>query len=153
MLVEQLRYSAWATKRVLESTASVPPEEYRRDLYSILSHIYQADSIWFDRLVGRPTSNLAAYEAPVEHSALADRWMAVHDRYIAWAQSLDADRVVAYRNIKGEAFESPVWQIVLHVVNHATYHRGQVTTMLRQLGRTPVSTDLIAYYRSEAAHA
>ncbi len=46
---------------------------------------------------------------------------------------IDWDRIVAYRNIKGERFESPVWQIVLHVVNHASYHRGQVTTMLRQL--------------------
>jgi len=61
--------------------------------------------------------------------------------------------VVAYKNIKGEPFQSPVWQIVLHIVNHASYHRGQITTMLRQLGHTPVPTDLIAFYRREAAHA
>jgi uncharacterized damage-inducible protein DinB len=164
VLVIQLRYSAWATKRVLESTASIPQEEFIRDLgnskfnetenagglYGTLSHIYQADAIWFDRLMGNPTSNLSAYDAPVEHAALSKLWLAVHDRYISWAEKLDAadwDRVVTYKNFKGEPFQTPVWQIVLHVVNHATHHRGQVVTMLRQLGRTPTSIDLILYYR------
>jgi uncharacterized damage-inducible protein DinB len=47
----------------------------------------------------------------------------------------------------GTPFESPVWQIVSHVVNHATLHRGQVVAMLRQLGAKPPATDLIFYYR------
>ena len=49
---------------------------------------------------------------------------------------------------KGDPFETPLWQIVLHVVNHATLHRGQVMAMLRQLGIPPPPTDLISYYRS-----
>jgi len=56
--------------------------------------------------------------------------------------------VVAYYNTKGEALQQPIWQIVLHIVNHASYHRGQITTLLRQVGRTPTGTDLITYYRS-----
>ena len=53
----------------------------------------------------------------------------------------------------GKQYESPVWQIVLHVVNHATLHRGQVVAMLRQLGMTPPGTDLIYYYRELEARA
>ena len=59
----------------------------------------------------------------------------------------DLDRVVDYRNLKGEAYSNVLWQLLRHMVNHSSYHRGQVTTMLRQLGHTPVATDLVLYYR------
>ena len=150
----QLRYSAWATARVLESTTALSAEEQGRDLGNsyggvkgTLTHIYQADAIWFDRLMGAPTGDLSKYEPGADFS----EWAQLHDRYVKWAEGLnptDWDRIVSYRNVKGDAFETPVWQIVLHVVNHASYHRGQITTLLRQLGRAPVGTDLIAYYRS-----
>ena len=51
-----------------------------------------------------------------------------------------------YRNLRGEFYSYPLWQQLAHVVNHSTYHRGQVTTMLRQLGAAAVSTDLLLYY-------
>ena len=100
--------------------------------------------------MGKPTGDLSVYDPPPELAALSKRWLALLDTYVAWAEKLEPagwDRIVPYRNIKGESFKSPVWQIVLHVVNHASYHRGQITTMLRQLGHTPVGTDLITYYR------
>jgi uncharacterized damage-inducible protein DinB len=165
-LVIQLRYSAWATQRILDLTASIPREELFRDLgnskfnetanagglYGTLSHIYQADSIWFDRLIGTPTTDLSVYDPPPEHAALAATWLAVHDRYIAWSESSVWGSVVAYHDTKRNPYTTPVWQIVLHIVNHATYHRGQIITMLKQLGRPVIGTDLIAYYR-EAARA
>jgi uncharacterized damage-inducible protein DinB len=156
-LVLQLRYSAWATRRVLESTAALIPAELSRDLgnsyggvHGTLKHIYQADSIWFDRLMGAPTSDLSKYEP----SSGFSEWIPLLDGYVKWAEQLNAadwDRIVSYRNVKGESLQTPVWQIVLHLVNHASYHRGQVTTLLRQIGRAPVGTDLIAYYRSLSA--
>ncbi|MGH7465840.1 MAG: DinB family protein, partial [Longimicrobiales bacterium] len=56
--------------------------------------------------------------------------------------------VIEYRSMAGAAYHSALWQMLRHVVNHSTYHRGQVTTMLRQLGRAAPSTDLIHYYRT-----
>ena len=97
--------------------------------------------------MGAATSNLAKYTPAPDFSD----WPLLLDRYVTWAEALDPaawDRVVAYHNTKGEPFQTPVWQIVLHVVNHASYHRGQITTLLRQLGHTPAGTDLVAYYRS-----
>jgi len=55
---------------------------------------------------------------------------------------------ISYRDMKGHPWVSPVWQIVLHVVNHGTHHRGQVAGFLRSMGKTPPVLDLIAYYRS-----
>jgi uncharacterized damage-inducible protein DinB len=58
-------------------------------------------------------------------------------------------RSFEYKMFNGQPTASPFWQMLQHVVNHASYHRGQVTTMLRQLGEKPAkSMDMIAYYRS-----
>src|SRR5882672_1318717 len=119
-LVLQLRYSAWATRRVLESIAALNPEELQRDLgnsyggvHGSLTHIFQADSVWFDRLMGAPTVPLSKYTPKADFSD----WTPLLDRYVSWAEGLTAaqwDRVVAHRNVKGEASQQPVWQIVLH---------------------------------------
>jgi len=55
--------------------------------------------------------------------------------------------MVAYRTFDGSSHEQSLGDLLRHVVNHATYHRGQLATMLRQLGRTPPATDLVRYYR------
>ena len=157
-LVLQVRYSAWATRRVLESASSLNAEELHRDLgssyggiYGTLAHIFQGDSIWFHRLEGVSTSSLAKYAPDADFAAFSRQWLAVLDRWVSWAEALDGagwDRIVPYRNTKGEPDSQPAWRIALHVVNHASYHRGQITTMLRQVGREPIGTDLMAYYRS-----
>jgi uncharacterized damage-inducible protein DinB len=158
-LILQLRFSAWASRRVLESTAALSAEERHRNLgssfgsvYDTLEHIYQADAIWWDRLMGVPTGDLSKYDPSPDLS----EWLPLLDRYIEWAKGLkvtDWDRIVAFRFVSGDAGQQPVWQIVLHVVNHASYHRGQIATMLRQLGHKPAGTDLIMFYRSLAAAA
>src|SRR5258708_36167747 len=139
-LVLQLRYSAWATRRVLDSVTALSPEELSGVLASsyggargTLEHIYQADAIWFDRLMGVPTSDLSKYKPSVNFS----EWAPLLDGYVKWAEGLAPagwDRIVSYRNVKGEDFQTPVCQIGLHLVNHASYHRGEITTMLHQIG-------------------
>ena len=57
-------------------------------------------------------------------------------------------RKIAYRDLKGNPWETPLWQIVMHMVNHGTHHRGQVAGFLRTMGHTPPPLDLIAYYRT-----
>ena len=73
----------------------------------------------------------------------------------AFVGGLDAagvERVIEYRLLSGQPGANRTWHLVQHLVNHATYHRGQVTTMLRQLGATPpASLDLVTYYRELGA--
>ncbi len=71
--------------------------------------------------------------------------------WLDWAGSLTAEEwpePFTFLNSKGVKSTLPTWQIVLHVVNHGSYHRGQVATLLRQSGFTPPGTDLIMFYRS-----
>ena len=62
-------------------------------------------------------------------------------------------RVYEYKTTEGVPYASPAWQMLQHVVNHGTYHRGQIATMLRQLGNKSQSTDMIVFYRQRAAQA
>ena len=79
---------------------------------------------------------------------------ALHERWRVWAADVTDDRagsIISYRDMKGNAWETPIWQIVLHVVNHGTHHRGQAAGFLRSLGHTPPPLDEIAYFREQAA--
>jgi uncharacterized damage-inducible protein DinB len=85
---------------------------------------------------------------------LATEWREIQGRLLAIGQSLEAgdvETIINYRNLAGQPFSTPVWQVILHVVNHGTHHRGQVVTMLRQLGQTPNNIDLVRFHRTNAA--
>jgi uncharacterized damage-inducible protein DinB len=74
-------------------------------------------------------------------------------KMLAWGEGLTEDdwrRELSYKTLAGVPIVSPLWQMVLHVVNHGTHHRGQITHMLRQLGLRPVNMDLIGFYRRMA---
>jgi uncharacterized damage-inducible protein DinB len=70
---------------------------------------------------------------------------------VVWADGLsenDWAREMSYTTLAGVPYRTPLWQMVLHVVNHGSHHRGQITNMLRQLGVKPANLDLIAFYRN-----
>ena len=102
----------------------------------------------------RPASRqLADYEAPGCNYDLQKVWTEMLAELVTWAERLaDKDwlREVSYRTMAGTPYVTPLWQIVLHVVNHGSHHRGQITNMLRQLGIKPANLDLIGFYRSMA---
>lgn len=159
-LIHHVRYNRWATGRTLEAVRSLTPEQFSKELggsYSggvrgTLTHIYQADQVWFARLMGTPTGPLSEFQ-PAALEGWEREWLALLDRYVAWGEGLaenDWTRVIDYRDSRGTPYQSPIWQILLHLTNHDSYHRGQVATLLRQLGQAALGTDLILYYRGLA---
>jgi len=157
--VTHLRYHQWATGQVLEETVPLPADQLVKPLggsfanvYDTLVHMYQADCIWLDRLNGEPTGKLGDYEASGCTYELQDAWTALLAKMVAWAEELSENdwlREMSYRTLAGVPYETPLWQMVLHIVNHGTHHRGQITNMLRQLGVKPVNLDLIGFYRTK----
>jgi uncharacterized damage-inducible protein DinB len=150
-MAAHLRYSAWATKRLLDFAAAVPSEHVAQEIANshggilkTFQHIYYADRVWLSRMQGAPTA-FADPEPGPSLAELNERWFPILKRFEAWAAVQDPGRIVDYKNLKGDAFSRSVQQIVLHVVNHGTYHRGQIAAMLRQLGHVPPYTDLIYY--------
>jgi len=157
--LHHVRFNRWATARTLDSVRPLSPEELDRPiggsygtLRATVGHIYMADSIWWDRLQGRP-ADLSRYEPPADRAAWEEQWLALLDQYIEYAQAADWNQTIAYQDTKGNPYRNPVWQTLLHLTNHDSFHRGQVSNMLRQLGHTPTPQDLIMYYRSLDAQA
>ncbi|HUA85654.1 MAG TPA: DinB family protein [Bryobacteraceae bacterium] len=144
-----LRYSGWASRRLLDAALQLPAEQIERDLkvshkgvLETLNHIHWADRVWLYRVLGQPMDE--------PDGSIEVAWPQIQRGWEEWSDSpaaADLERVISYKDMKGHAHQSALWQIVLHLVNHATLHRGQVMAMMRQLGVAPPPTDLIFYYR------
>lgn len=155
----QLDYSAWASLRLMDAATKLSPEELNRDfktadktVLDTLVHVYAADRVWLARVRGE---SRATFVDPEDRdlTLLQTEWPALHERWKVWLRDQTGDaaaRVVSYRDMKGNPYSQPLWQILLHLVNHGTHHRGQVSGFLRSMGYPPPALDLIAYYRTMA---
>jgi uncharacterized damage-inducible protein DinB len=158
-----LDYTVWANHRVMRVAATISIDDFKRDLGNshggvrgTLTHMMSAEWIWLERWKGvSPQRHLDEGEFP-DLLALRERWSVVEEHRVSWLRSLD-DRApaadVAYQTMDGRAFHSPLWALVQHVANHATYHRGQVLTLLRLVGAKPVNTDMVLWDRERPERA
>jgi uncharacterized damage-inducible protein DinB len=156
-----LDYHYWARDRALDAAAALTPEQFTRDLGSsfksvrdTLAHTFAAEWAWHSRWQGiSPTALLPADEFP-DVDTLRARWMEQEQKVRSFVKNegdAGITRVIEFKLLSGQPGAAALWQMVQHMVNHASYHRGQVTTMLRQLGAAPAkSMDMIAFYRERA---
>jgi uncharacterized damage-inducible protein DinB len=157
-LQTMLDYHYWARDRLLAALETLTPEQYTRDMGNsfksirdTVTHIYAAEWAWYERWQERSPTALLPADAFPDLASLRRTWSEHEARMRAFVAELGeggADRIIEYKLLSGHAGASPIWQMLQHVVNHASYHRGQVTTMLRQIGAAPAKPmDMIAYYR------
>jgi len=149
-------YNRWADRRILVMAGILTNEDFIRPMGNSFSsvrdtlvHILGAEWIWLERWQGRsPNALLDAASFPSVQS-LESRWETVEQDQTQFIEALTPQRLVeelAYVNLRRQRYSYPLWQQMVHVVNHSSYHRGQITTLLRQLGAEAVSTDLLVYY-------
>jgi uncharacterized damage-inducible protein DinB len=156
-------YNSWANHRSLDACASLSDEQFTRDLGSsfrsvrdTLAHICGAEWLWLERWHGRSHSSIPPASDFTNLESLRRRWDEIERNLLDYVASLtpeEVQRVVQHKTTQGVPQSAPLWQMLQHLVNHGTYHRGQVATMLRQLGAKPISTDLIFFYRERATKA
>lgn len=153
-----LDYHYWARDRMLDAVAPLTADLLTRDLggsfpsiRDTVAHVYAAEWAWYSRWQGESPSGPLPLDQFADVPAIRLAWRDLEARVRRFVDELGEDglgRVFEYRLLSGQPGASVFWQMLQHVVNHASYHRGQVTTMLRQLGAAPPrSTDLIAFYR------
>ena len=106
--------------------------------------------IWHERWRGKSPSKVAAQEFAAGTfptlATIRDRWGVVEGNvrgFLAGLNQADLTQALTYTNVKGESWTYPLWQSLFHVVNHQTYHRGQITTLLRQLGAAAPAIDYL----------
>ena len=153
-------YNAWANRRAMDAAEALTKEQFVKPMGSsfgsvrdTLAHICGAEWIWLERFQGRSPASLPNTAEFDGVATLRERWSEQEARLLAFVGKLtqeDLDRVMEYKTVKFGVYRNPLWQSMQHVVNHGTYHRGQVTTLLRQLGAQPILTDLMHFYRERA---
>ena len=152
------RYNAWANRLIFEAVAALPPGEAAlerkslfRNMVHTLNHNYVIDLIWQAHLEGRE-HGYTARNTP-GHPPLDELWRAQQeiDRwYVAWSERMTAsalDEEVGFTLIGGTPGRMSRGDILLHVVNHTTYHRGFVADLFYQVPARPPTTDLPVYLR------
>jgi len=157
-----IRYSGWASRKVLEAALALPPGDRTKpmsvsheSIAKTLAHIYFGDAIWYSRIAD-PSYPVPSHDALPSLDFVVEEWPALQAKWEAWADAA-TDAEIARQVLFKSRFVGdgglPAWQIVMHVVNHATLHRGQIVGMLRQLGVKPPATDILFYYYEQSAAA
>jgi uncharacterized damage-inducible protein DinB len=150
-------YHYWANRRLLAVVDHLPPEQFTRRLdgsfssvKALLSHMVDVEATWLCRLRGEPEP--AVRELP-DAAAVREEWMKLEREIRQLVGSLDRSCLgepVRIKTSAGREFTHPLWEPLVHLVNHGTYHRGQLASMLRQLGAQPVPTDMIYFFRERS---
>lgn len=155
-LEKLLDYHLWAHERILEAVASLDEAAYREprglffgSLHGTLNHLAVVDRIWLDRVVGRPWqfTRLDSEAAP-DRAALADFLReGVHGwkQWLARQDERDLGKLLEYRNMAGQDHRQSLADIVQHLVNHGTHHRGQMSAALTALGQPAPLLDYIYF--------
>ncbi|RYZ61034.1 MAG: hypothetical protein EOO14_06100 [Chitinophagaceae bacterium] len=155
-------YHSWANNLLLSSILLLPEEQHHAvvkssfpSLFKTVLHMLDAESIWWQRLklqekIDRPSDTFSG-----DMKALSQELLLQNKRWQEWltgANELALQHEFIYYNSHKERFKQPVYQMLLHLFNHGTYHRGQLVTMLRQLGVEKIpQTDFIVWSRKKGA--
>lgn len=157
-----LDYHVWARERAIAAVAALTTEQFLQDLGNsfgsirdTLAHLYGADEVWLSRWRGGTPRGLPPATQFGDLASLRAAWARLDPDFRAFVHGLDGPglaRTLTYPAFNGQLATLSHEQMLQHVVNHGSYHRGQVTTLLRQLGAAaPKSMDLVAFFRERAS--
>jgi uncharacterized damage-inducible protein DinB len=156
-------FNAWANHRTIDAAAALTPEQFTMPMGSsfssvrdTLAHICGGEWVWLERFQGRSPSAMPDNSRFADLGSLREHWAPIGSELLKFVRGLkqeDLNRVLEYKTMKFGVYKNPLWQSLQHVANHGTYHRGQVTTMLRQHGAQPIATDLMHFYRERSVAA
>jgi uncharacterized damage-inducible protein DinB len=160
MTVDEIKtlyqYNRWANHRITAACRPLDPDAFTRNLGNSFSsvrdtlvHTLWAEWIWLERWQGHSPKQAAVFSDYVDVAAIEKRRDEIEsgqESFIAGISDASLTRRIAYDNLSNQRWEYSLGHMMQHVANHSTYHRGQVITMLRQLGAKAVNTDFLSYF-------
>jgi len=142
------RYEQWANERVLHSLAILETNAPHSALH-LMGHLLAAADIWLRRIQGLSLEGVQVFpHATLEQCR--DMYEKTTHALLHFCDDLSDEQlntVITYKNVAGTEFTTSLADILTHIFNHATYHRAQIATRLREGGFTPAITDFIAFTR------
>lgn len=155
ILLRKARFMEWGDMQILAAANEVASDEYYRErsisfgsLHKLLVHVMGAQWIWLQRWKGASPPRLPDITDYPSRESLSQAWPPLHRQFIDFitAQApTSLSRPVEYRNSRGEAFKLPLLELMLHALDHGTYHRGQANTLIKLAGGRPVSINYVQY--------
>ena len=150
-------YTKWANHLILDATANLSEEEFMKDrgvsyqsMHGTMLHMLFAEWVWLRRFQGNsPSAPLAANDYP-DLASIKKYWQQIEaerNEFLTTLSDESLEENLTYNDIAGNEHSNPRGLLLQHVVNHATLHRGQVVSMIRQLGIKPPATDFLFYFR------
>jgi len=155
-IVDLFTFGRWANDKICGAASQLDEAELAREVggsfgsvRGTLLHLFGAEWVWLERFQGRSPRAMPEDGAPITTVAeVRTRWDPVQEQLRVYVQSQTPESLaetIRYTSFAGEAFTRPLSDALVHLVNHGTYHRGQIVTLLRQLGKTAPSTDYLRY--------
>ena len=155
---ELAEYNLWANLIVCDWLEEINDEQWSKEIISSFNsiqetvlHIISAERAWIERFKKNPQTvwiQSSFKGTKEEHIKL---WKEASEEFKSIVDAFNENNLnvnLDFKRLNGDAYSMPYYQLFAHVVNHATYHRGQLVTMLRQAGFTNISaTDLLGVYR------
>ena len=160
ILIQLSAYHYWANQLLLNTIEQLPEEKQKQEvsssfnsLYKTVLHMWSAESIWWQRMKLLERINIPAETFTGDMKELTMSLLQQNRQWNEWishAQEHHLEHVFQYQSLKREQFKQPIYQMLLHLFNHGTYHRGQLVNMLRQIGVEKIpQTDFIVWSRKE----
>ncbi|TXI71249.1 MAG: hypothetical protein E6Q41_00480 [Cyclobacteriaceae bacterium] len=153
-LVKLTRYQQWANQKTAEPLQSLPADVADKELGGsfptirlTLLHMLQADYRWLHRLNGVLIVEIPATWQNETLPALINLWLDVQDQLLKRTGELapQGNPMIKFTTAKGDTYQLPLEEVITHVVNHSTYHRGQLVNMMRMVGAKAESTDYFLF--------
>ncbi|MBX9956474.1 DinB family protein [Peribacillus simplex] len=158
-VLEMYNYHAWANGVIIDRLNELPEHVYHKEIQSgfssvskVLSHIYLTDYAWFDIISGismdEAMASSSELKEEVEKKSIEEMkktFIDLYERNKALLSTVDMGKVMVVDNPYAGSLETSISESVLHVVTHGSYHRGNIATMLRQMGHTSVMQDFGLY--------
>jgi uncharacterized damage-inducible protein DinB len=148
-----LRFNTWANRLIAEQIQSFPNELFTKpaggsfgSLKAVMVHLLESDYLWLNRWKGIPLAEIPVWKLDTAGDIIKI-WTPLQDEMVRVAESLESEPGTPIKFItrKGTPYTMPFEELAIHVANHGTYHRGQLTHMMRDLGQSPVSTDYFIF--------
>jgi uncharacterized damage-inducible protein DinB len=159
----QYGYHRWANARTLQAVSKLTAEQYTKDLRSshpsvrdTLIHMLWAERVWLCRWQGDSPQEMFDLADFPRLDSLKGKWAEVELEQSEFVEALTDDslqNILSYVNLQGETWEYSLWQMMMQILSHSAYHRGQIPTMLRQLGAEPLMTDFLRFFDMKSERA
>jgi len=159
LLRDMYEYVRWADHQLITAARSVNDECYHKEqgislgsIHKLQVHMMAVQWVWLCRWRGESPTRIENHTDYPTRDAVEQRWPLVHSAvfdFLGLQSPKSLAREVQYRNLKGEIFTVPLAELMMHVVDHAAYHRGQLNTMIKKIGGSPLQVSYVNYVLSK----